>query len=51
MIVYGALAPHPPLIIPEIGGRELQQVTGTVKGMNSLAAAPRCAARRARRWR
>lgn len=38
MIVYGALAPHPPLIIPEIGGRELQQVTGTVKGMNSLAA-------------
>ncbi|MGE5544134.1 MAG: AmmeMemoRadiSam system protein A [Bacillota bacterium] len=37
MIVYGALAPHPPLIIPEIGGRELQQVTKTVKGMNSLA--------------
>lgn len=38
MIVYGALAPHPPLIIPEIGGRELKQVEKTVAGMKSLAA-------------
>lgn len=37
MIVYGALAPHPPLIIPGIGGRELRQVAETVKGMNRLA--------------
>lgn len=37
MIVYGALAPHPPLIIPEIGGRELRQVAETVRGMKRLA--------------
>lgn len=37
MIVYGAVAPHPPLIIPEIGGRELKQVAKTVEGMKNLA--------------
>ncbi len=37
MIVYGAVVPHPPLIIPEIGGRELEQVAKTVNGMKDLA--------------
>ena len=38
MIVYGAVAPHPPMLIPEIGGRDLTQVEQTVAGMNRLAA-------------
>ncbi len=38
MIVYAAVAPHPPMLIPEIGGRDLAQVGQTVAGMNRLAA-------------
>ncbi|MGE5404967.1 MAG: AmmeMemoRadiSam system protein A [Candidatus Saccharibacteria bacterium] len=37
MIVYGAIAPHPPLIIPEIGGKQLDQCKPTVNGMKELA--------------
>ena len=37
MITYAALSPHPPLIIPEIGQRRLQDVQPTVEGMRRLA--------------
>ncbi|MGI5920943.1 MAG: AmmeMemoRadiSam system protein A [Syntrophomonadaceae bacterium] len=37
MISYTCLSPHPPLIIPEIGGDSLNQVKDTVQGMESLA--------------
>jgi AmmeMemoRadiSam system protein A len=37
MITYAALSPHPPLIIPEIGQRRLQEVQPTVEGMRRLA--------------
>lgn len=37
MIVYGALTPHPPLIIPEVGGKQLAEVDSTVRGMKALA--------------
>ncbi|MGE5396433.1 MAG: AmmeMemoRadiSam system protein A [Chitinophagales bacterium] len=37
MIVYGALSPHPPLIIPAIGGGQISQVEATVQGMRNLA--------------
>lgn len=36
-LVLGALTPHPPIIIPEIGGSELEKVKGTVDGFRSLA--------------
>jgi aromatic ring-opening dioxygenase LigB subunit len=32
------VAPHPPIIVPEVGGSSLSEVPGTVKGMNELAA-------------
>lgn len=37
MITYAALSPHPPLIIPEIGQGQLQEVQPTVDGMGRLA--------------
>ncbi|MGE5417871.1 MAG: AmmeMemoRadiSam system protein A, partial [Acidobacteriota bacterium] len=37
MIVYGAISPHPPLIIPGIGGKQLEGVQPTVTGMKELA--------------
>lgn len=37
MIVYAALAPHPPLLIPDIGGDRLRDVQATVEGMRNLA--------------
>lgn len=37
MITYAALAPHPPLLIPDIGGSRLKEVSLTVEGMKRLA--------------
>ena len=37
-IVWGGIAPHPPIIIPEIGGKELKKVAATVQAMTKLAA-------------
>ena len=41
------ISPHPPLIIPEVGGEELSRVNSTVKGLQYLAGqvtelGPRC---------
>jgi len=37
MIVYGAVFPHPPMIIPAIGGAQIKEVRATVEGMTRLA--------------
>lgn len=37
MLTYAALSPHPPLIIPEIGGARLKDVQPTVEGLQHLA--------------
>ena len=37
MITYAALSPHPPLIVPEIGGERIKDVSLTVEGMRKLA--------------
>jgi len=37
MIGYAALSPHPPLIIPVIGGSSLEDVKATVSGMKEMA--------------
>lgn len=37
MIAYAALSPHPPLIVPEIGGSRLKEVQSTVDGMQQMA--------------
>ncbi len=39
MITYLALSPHPPLIVPAIGGRRLKDVENTVLGMQEMARA------------
>lgn len=38
MITYAALAPHPPLIVPEVGGERLSEVQATVDGVRRMAA-------------
>lgn len=37
MLLYGALVPHPPIIIKEIGGRETEKASSTVSAMSRLA--------------
>lgn len=37
MISYAALSPHPPLIVPAIGGDRLKDVASTVSGMRKMA--------------
>jgi len=37
MLTYTALSPHPPLIIPYIGGERLQDVKSTVTAMKAMA--------------
>jgi len=37
-IVFGALSPHPPVVVPEIGERNLEQVQATRDGLQQLAA-------------
>lgn len=39
MFVYAGLSPHPPIIVPEIGGRELEKAAKTVDGMREWARA------------
>jgi AmmeMemoRadiSam system protein A len=36
-VVFGGLSPHPPLIIPEVGGPELRRVSKTVNAVRRLA--------------
>lgn len=38
MLVFAGLAPHPPIIIPEVGGKELQKASKTTEGMRKWAA-------------
>ncbi len=37
MITYTALTPHPPLIVPSIGGSRISEVASTVQAMKALA--------------
>ncbi len=37
-VVFGGITPHPPIIIPEVGGSHLQEVEKTVDAMKQLAA-------------
>jgi len=37
MLVYGVISPHPPIIIPEIGGSEIKKVTSTVLALKTAA--------------
>lgn len=36
-IVFGAISPHPPIIIPEVGGSETKKVQKTIKALEKLA--------------
>ncbi|MEW6546206.1 MAG: AmmeMemoRadiSam system protein A [Bacillota bacterium] len=35
-ILMGALAPHPPIVVPEVGGREIRKVAATQDGLRVL---------------
>ena len=37
MLVFGVISPHPPLIIPEIGGKDIERVKRTVSAMETAA--------------
>ncbi|MBI4301947.1 MAG: AmmeMemoRadiSam system protein B [Chloroflexi bacterium] len=37
-IVFGCIVPHPPILIPEIGGIQVQQVAATTRAMEQLTA-------------
>jgi hypothetical protein len=37
VITYLAYTPHPPIIIPEIGGKRLKEAAATVAGMQEMA--------------
>lgn len=37
MLIYGALVPHPPIILAEIGGEETKKAAKTVQAMENLA--------------
>ncbi len=39
MLVYAGLSPHPPIIVPEVGGKELEKAAKTVAGMREWAKA------------
>lgn len=36
-LVYGAITPHPPLLIPEVGRSQLRRITATMNGMRVMA--------------
>lgn len=36
-LVFAAISPHPPLLIPQVGGKDLQKISETVLGMRKLA--------------
>ncbi len=35
--MQGCICPHPPLLIPEIGGSAIADIEATVQGMHRLA--------------
>ena len=37
MLVFGVISPHPPLIIPEIGGKDIERVNRTVAALEAAA--------------
>ena len=37
--MQGCICPHPPLLIPEIGGGSLEKVDATVQAMTAVAVA------------
>lgn len=37
MISYTCISPHPPVIIPEVGGENVKKITATVQAMNIMA--------------
>lgn len=37
MITYAALSPHPPIIIPEVGGERAQDAGPTMRGLQAMA--------------
>ena len=37
MLTYGVISPHPPIIIPEIGGKEIEKVRGTISALEEAA--------------
>ena len=37
MLVFGVISPHPPIIIPEIGGAELKKVSQTIEALETSA--------------
>ena len=37
MLVLGAVSPHPPIIIPEIGGTEIEKVKQTISALELAA--------------
>lgn len=41
MFVFAGLSPHPPIIVPEVGGDELEKVKKTVNAMRKWAEAVR----------
>lgn len=36
-LIFAAISPHPPLLIPQVGGKDIQKVSETVLGMRKLA--------------
>lgn len=36
-VVFGCIAPHPPVLIPKIGGERVAEVEATTRGLESLA--------------
>ncbi len=38
MLVFGVISPHPPIIIPEIGGKETEKVKKTIEALDLAAA-------------
>jgi AmmeMemoRadiSam system protein B len=37
MLVFASITPHPPILVPEVGGKEVEKVKKTKKAMESLA--------------
>jgi MEMO1 family protein len=38
VLVYGLISPHPPIILPEVGGRELPTVQATIQALKTACA-------------
>lgn len=36
-VVFGAIAPHPPILVPDIGGKNISQIKNTQAAMENLA--------------